>query len=61
MGKQMLAQSQVQLPASVWKSAGLARPRRVGLKRQPAQNRVWEKGDAHFKDEETEAQTGEGT
>lgn len=59
MGKQMLAQPQVQFPASVWESAGLAKSGREGLKPQPREE--WEKGGAHFKDEETEAQRGQGT
>lgn len=60
MGKQMLAQPQVQFPATVWKSAGLAKPRRVGLKRQQPRGE-WEKGGAHFKDKETEVQRGKKT
>lgn len=35
MGKQMLAQPQVQFPASVWESAGLAKSGREELKGQP--------------------------
>lgn len=55
----MLAQPQEQFPASVCESAGLAKSAREGLKRRPRQE--WENGGAHFKDEETEAQRGQGT
>ena len=34
MGKQMLAQPQIQFPASVWERAGPAKCRRGGLKQQ---------------------------
>lgn len=39
MGKQMLAQPQVQFPASVWERAGPAKCRRGGLKQQGPERR----------------------
>lgn len=60
MGKQMLAQPQVQFPASVWgtRRAGQVQERRAEAT-GPREDK--ERGEAHFKDEESEAQRGKRT